>query len=1111
MKLTCVLLTVFFLHLHVIAFSQTISWSGKNVSLERVFSVVKKQTGYFFFYNYNLIKDAHRINLNVKNATLTEVLELCFKNQPIDYVIENKTIVITKRTVPVEAVKSKEVKKKDSVHTVLGKINDEKGEPLIGATVIVAGTQIATAASSTGNFMLRLPDGKNELIISSVGFEDTVISVSKLSAITITMKRMEYVEASDVMVIGYGTSKKNDLTGSVSSVNIRDLGDRQNPGLDILLQGKIAGVDVNAGSIRIRGVTSFNNTDPLVVIDGFLGGNMQIVNPNDIESIEVLKDASSTAIYGSRGANGVILVTTKRPTAGPNKLAMYLNSGFANTPKKLDVLNASQFIDYVQEGLRNAGQSVPPKLLTDSVRRDVTDWQNEVFKTAHSNSIDINFSGGTQSATYYVSMGYKHADEIYIGPRHDVITGRLKNIFTIRKWVRFGDNVAFAYRVNKGAGPSQVISMINMQPYIPVRDTNNYWGYGTINRQADLGDAINPVMSGALTHPVEYNLDYQANIWAEIEPFKGLKYHIQTGVAGSYNRSTLFTEKYENGAQQTIDNSFSDNSSYSLNPVFESYLTYRNQIKKHDFTLMAGNTWQNFAHAGGISIYGQNYANTNVLTVFNAATRSITNEYFARYAFMSYFGRINYQYNNRYLFTFNLRRDGSPRFSPQHRWGTFPSVAMAWKLHEEIFIRKLNIFDELKLRASWGKSGNDAIGNFRYLSQIWSNGVYYVFGTTPRAVAGATVIDDASQNIKWESTTSKAIGVDMAFLRHSLDFTIEYFNKNSNDILFPVPRPESLGYGLGVTGGNAIVNAASCVNKGFELQAGYKNRIGVIKYSIEANYTYVKNKVTSLGLGQPFFLDNVSRTTINKPIGYFYGYTADGIFKTKAELDAANEMARTAAAKSNSQLTSSELAQVFYQLPATSPGDVRYRDLNGDGMITDDKDRSIIGSSIPTNLFGLSVSLNYNRIDLNIFMNAITGSRVYFSGYEQTRSMKAVQNQESYVLNRWKSENDPGNGIVPRAIMGDPAQNARPSTLMVSSGNYLKLRQVSFGYTLADKVITRFGFNRLRMYVSGSNLLTFTKFPGYDPEFGGSNLNRGVTFLNYPMARSISFGLQAGL
>ena len=1110
MKLACVMLIVLLLLIHPYGHSQTITCSGKNIPIEKLFSVIKKQTGYFFFHNNELLKNARKIDINVKNATLKEVLAVTFKNQPFDYVIENKTIVITKKAAAVSVKEGPAVVRNDTMRTVSGSIQDQNGKPVSGATITVSGTTMATSASSEGTFTVKMPLSKSQLVVSSIGFEDAVLENNHQNQITVVLKQKEYIESTDVIVVGYGTAKKIDLTGSVSTVNIRDIGDRQNPSLATLVQGKISGVDVNAGSIRIRGITSFNNTEPLVVIDGFLGGSMETVNPNDIEGIEVLKDASSTSIYGARGANGVVLITTRQPKAGPTKIYINVNSGFAVTPKKLDVLNASEYVDYVQEGLTNAGQPIPAKLLTKEVRVDVTDWQDEVFKPAHSNSVDINFSGGSERSTFYVSMGYKKSDEIFIGPQRDEITTRLKNNFTIRKWLRFGDNFAFAYRINKGAGPTRVSSMINMQPYIPARDDRNYWGYGSINRVEDLGDAMNPVATSGLLHPVYHSLDFQANIWAEIEPVKNLKYHVQYGATGSFARNSIWTDKYDNSAQQTIPNSFSDNSVYSLNPIFESFLTYNGKKGNHDLTVMAGNSRQNYASSGTISIYGQNYANTDLRSVFNAESRSVTGQNFGRYAFTSYFGRINYQYANRYLLTLNVRRDGSPRFAPQNRWGTFPSVGAAWKLHEEDFFKSLGIFDQLKVRTSWGISGNDAIGDFKYLANVWTNGVYYPFGNTPAPVSGATILDDAAADIKWESTVTKNIGLDLGLIRNALTVTAEYFIKDSKDILFTVPRPLSLGYGLMVSDGNALVNAASCTNKGYEIQVGYRNSSGALRYFISANYSRVKNNVTSLGLGAPY-MSNASRTEINNPIGFYYGYTADGIFETRAELDAANQYARQEAKKANPALTLDQLNQVFYLLPATSPGDVKFKDLNGDGKISPDKDRSKIGNSIPTVLYAASIYLDCKNWDLNVFIRGIAGSQVFYNGYEDTRSMEFVQNQESVVLNRWKSEEEPGNGKVPRAILSDPADNTRPSTLMVFSGNYFKVQQLSFGYSLPDRLIKKIGFAKLRFYGSGNNLLTFSKVPGYDPEFGGANLTRGQTFLNFPVGRSISIGLQAGL
>lgn len=1108
MRLTAVLLIAACLQVSANGNAQNISISQRQTTLEKVFKEIHRQAGYQFFYQDELFRQAKKFDISVKNASIGQVLDLCFKDQPFDYVIEDKIISFRKKAPPTVVLTAVALPV-DTVREISGKITNEKGEPVSSATITVPGTGISMAASSTGTFTIRVPENKNELVITSIGYEETRVIIGRSTTLVIVMKE-KTTASDDIVVIGYGVTKKSDLTGSVATVNVKDAGDRQTPDIATLLQGKVTGVEVNAGSIRIRGVTSFNNTDPLVVIDGFLGGNLSTINPNDIESMEVLKDASSTAIYGSRGANGVILVNTKSGKAIPLKVNININSGIATTVKRLNVLNATQYIDYVQEGLINAGQTIPDKLKTPGVRQDITNWQDEVLKTGHSNSIDVNLSGGTNKATFYVSLGYKHFDDIIIGPKYDQVAIRIKNDFKLKKWLKVGSNLAFTYRMSKGSAPADVTSMLTMPPYIPVLDSNNYWGYGSIVRATDLGDNGNPVASSRLAHPESNNLEYMANIYADITFFKGLVYHIQTGVTGAFNRFVRWDDKFNDPQGQTVDNKHINSTTYYMDPILESYLTYTRDIGKHAFSLMAGNTWQNFSQFGGITIQGQNYANTDVRNVFSAANSSITNEYTGTYAYESYFGRLNYQFNNKYLLTVNARRDGSPRFAPQHRWGTFPSVAVAWKMHEEKFIDDLNIFDQLKLRASWGISGNDAIGNFRYISQVWTNGVYYPLGTTPALNQGATIKDDASQGIKWESTTSKTLGLDMAFLRNKLTVTAEYFIKNSNDILFAVPRPTSLGYGLFVTGGDAIVNAASCVNKGFELQVGYRNKIGALNYSLDANYTHVNNNVTSLGLGQPY-LDNMSRTDIDHPIGYFYGYVADGIFQKQADLNAANESARAAALKADPSLTPAQLSQIYYQLPATSAGDVRFRDLNGDGKISDDKDRTMIGNSIPKHYYGLSVYMDYKGFDLNVFFQGIAGSQLFYNGYQNTRGMLAVKNQETYVLDRWKSEQEPGNGIVPRAILGDPAQNIRNSTLQVESGAYFKLRQLSIGYNLPERSNTKAGFAKCRIYASASNVFTITKYTGYDPEYGGSNLNRGVQWLNFPPARSFSVGLQLGL
>jgi len=1106
MKLTILFLTVSILScMSAETYSQTtkLTIAENNSTLLNVLQAIEAQSEFKFFYNEKV--DVNRpVSIDANKKTVTEILDKVLTNTSVKYKVIGSQIALYDKNEMEPFVSEQQGIK------ITGKVTDSSGASLPGVSIVEKGTTTGIITDMDGNFSLTISPNAKTLVFSFMGMKSQELVIGNKTTINVVMED-ESIGLNEIVTIGYGTVKKSDVTGSVASVKIKDIGDRQNPDIATLLQGSVAGVEVNAGQIRVRGVTTFNNSDPLIIIDGFFGGNLSTVNPNDIASIEVLKDGSSTAIYGAKGANGVILITTKSGTTEPLKVNINVNSGFAMASKKLDVLNANQYIDLVTEGMTNAKMTIPDKFLTPGVRKDVTNWQDEVFRTGHSNSVDMNFAGGTNKATFYMSMGYKHFDDIVIGPQYDQISMRLKNDFKLTKWLKFGNNVGLSYKMANGSMPGDPSAMITMPPYIHVRDASNYWGYGTTDRNIDLNEAYNPVASSVLTHPKSNGFEYMANIYADITFMKGLVYHIQTGVTGSFNHNTRWDDQFNDNAGKTIANNYSEYSSYYLDPILESYLAYTHKFKKHDLSIMAGNTYENFVTSGNLSISGNDYANTLVKNVSYAATRGNPADESNVFASLSYFGRLNYQFDNKYLLTMNIRHDGSPRFAQNNRFGNFPSVAVAWKMHEEGFIRGLNIFDQLKLRASWGISGNDGIGNFQYVSQVWRKSVYYPLGTTPTLNVGATVIDDSSQAIKWESTTSKTIGLDMAFLKNRLTVTGEYFIKNSNDILFAVPRPISLGYGQFVTGGNPLVNAASCTNKGFELQVGYKNKIGLFNYSLDANYSHVNNNVTSLGLGGvPYMVANISRTDIGNPIGYFYGYEADGVFMTQASLDAANQSARDAALKTNPQLTPTELSQVYYELAATSAGDVRYKDINGDGKVTD-LDRTKIGNSIPTSYYGLSINLDYKGFDFNVLFQGIAGSDLFFNGYQNTRGMWSVKNQEAYVLNRWRSEQNPGNGIVPRAIIGDPAQNMRPSTLMVESGDYLKVKQLSFGYSLPIRISEKVGLSKLRIYASAANVLTLTKYSGYDPEYGGSNLTRGVNWLNYPSPRTFSLGVQIGL
>lgn len=1091
-----------------------ISLTLNNVSLEKALSELEKSAQVKFSYNSRALKLSQRVNVLANNEALSSVLNKLLKPMNIKYVqVSNRIVLRNDDEKNIGSIQEDESNTKinniaSADIIIKGTVTDESGEKLPGVSVTLKGVTRGTATNTNGEYSIAIPDDKAVLVFSFVGYQAQEVLVGNRTNLNIVLK-VDNKSLDEVVVVGYGTVKKSDLTGSVSSISKKDLGDRQVSSIAALIQGRAAGVDVTAGKIRIRGVTSFNNTDPLVVIDGFIGGNLATINPNDIENIEILKDASSTAIYGSRGANGVVLVKTKAGKSGPLRVNVNAYTGVANNPKKLNLLNAKQFNEYALEALTNSNTKPSTKLLSEEVKKDVTDWQDEVFRNAHNSEVDIDLSGGSDKSTYFFSMGYRSTESIVIGPEQKDLYFRFVNDYKVTKWLKFGNNFALNYSTQKGVAPT-IVQAINSLPYYPVLDPTNSWGYSNVNRNTDLSDIQNPVVNTAKTFPVGKNLDFQANLWAEITPFKGLVYRIQGGASGNSNRFRQWNDYFANGGANESFPTLIESSSYSMNPLLESYLTYSTDIGSHNISAMVGNTYQNGAVRGGIGINGTIFNNTDVKNVFNAQSRNVTNQDLINYAYLSYFGRLNYSFNNKYLLTANLRRDASPRFAPSNRWGTFPSVALGWKMHEESFIKNLNIFDQLKLRVGWGVSGNDAIGDFRFLPLVNNFGINYPLGDAQTNYAtGATVKDNYSPNIKWEETESKNIGFDMAFLKNSLTFSLDYFNKFSRDILFTVPRSSSLGFGNDA-GGDAVVNAASAVNKGVELQLGHRGKAGKFTYSINTNYTYVNNEVTSLGLGQPFLSGN-SRTDVGHPIGYFYGFVADGIIKTTSELDALNASARAAYKVSNPTASDAQVAAIYYQLANTRAGDVKFTDLNGDGRVDASKDRKDIGNAIPKHLFGLNLSLEYGAFDINMNLQGAGGYKIMNGVYKRTRSGTQMYNQLDVVLNRWKSEADPGNGIQPRAVLNDPADNSRSSTLLVEDGSYLRMRQISLGYSAPKSISGKLGINQLRLYISSDNLFTITKYTGYDPEIGGdNNLTRGIDNYSIPTRRSFVGGIQIG-
>jgi TonB-linked SusC/RagA family outer membrane protein len=1084
----------------------------KDATVREAINILEKQSNLKFFYRSDRFDAERKVTLDFR-GNLEEALQLIL-GEEITYVVSGKHIILKKKSMSetnrhdrteknhrdsLELQSSKSAlnyNMESADREVGGIVTDEANVPLPGVNVVVKGTSIGTTTDQNGTYKINVSDISATLLFSFIGYATVEAPVRSHTTVDISLQPHSRT-LNEIVVVGYGSVKKSDLTGAVSSISKKDLGDRQVSDIASLIQGRATGVDVSQGTIRIRGITTFNNSDPLVVIDGFLGGNLATVNANDIENIEILKDASSTAIYGSRGANGVILITTKNGEPGPLKINVNYYEGISQVPKKLAVMNANQYTDFALEILSNAGHEAR-KLLSDQTRVDRTDWQEEVFKTGQNRELNVDFSGGSERGNYFLGMGYRRTENpTFLGMANDNIYLRNKNNVNVTRWLKAGNNFAFTYNNFTGGGeggnPGNLDHTINAPPHFPVKDSIG--NYSTPGRK-DIPGMRNPLITASNNHIEGSSLSYQVALWAEVEPIKGLTYKIQAGVGGDFGRDQTSNDSYTGGiaGEATLPTRITKTNFYNFSPIVEQYITYRGIVREHQFSIMAGNTWQDGSTGGLTSIFGQDL-DLSIPNVVGAPTNLVTEDGTSKQAYLSYFGRFIYQLKNKYLVTMNMRADGSPRFAPANRWGTFPSVAVAWKLHEENVFKTFNFFDELKLRGGWGLSGNDAVGEFRYLSKVYTRNVYYQFGVQEGRHNGATILNDASYDIKWELAETTSIGVDIALLNNKLTVVADFYSKKTSDILYEVPQRASLGYGDSDGNGSAIVNAASMVNRGVELQLGYRSNIRHLNFSLNANYTHNKNKVTSLGDGS--YLDGINRTDTSNPVGYFYGFVADGIFMTQAELDQANAAAR-------------EKGFSGFQLATTSPGDVRFRDINGNGQVDND-DRIKIGSPHPSHIFGLNLNLDFKGFDFTMFLQGILGSSIYDGNYDKVRGGSVVLNQSTYVLNRWLNESNPGNGIVPRAVLGDPAQNNRQSTLKLSDGDYLKIRQISLGYSLPKPFSKRLGVDNLRIYCSAYNYVTFSKYKyGYDPEVGGTNLSRGIDSGNsWPRPKMVMVGFQA--
>ena len=1031
----------------------------------------------------------------------------------------------------------------------------DEPDPVIGANVMIKGTTNGTITDFDGKFSLQANAG-DVLQVSFMGYKTQDVKVSNAGPINITLVS-DNVQLQEVVAVGYGTMKKSDLTGAVTSVSADQLLKAPVAGIDQALQGRAAGVTVTTGSgqpgeaatIRIRGIGSaIGGNDPLYVVDGVITGDIKWLSPSDIQSMEILKDASATAIYGSRGANGVILITTKSGGDGKINITFDAYWGFQNRWKKMNVLGSRDFAEtelriqamrngaeeiayYQQKGftpwlnMYKLGNADIMKIseyypINFNYADQETDWQDEVFvKNAFMHNYHLAFDGGNDKGHYALSASYFGQNGTIIGSNYRRFTLRLNTDYQVRKWLKIGEHFSLvassgrnAMNNSSSAGASIISGALAMAPWDPV-----YYPDGSVNKNgknisgyysagSNFKNVTNPYQMAYNYEPNNKNERFIGDVYFEITPINGLT--IRPSISADYglerNRNFGYPNIYTSYNASNL-NSISSNMSRSLTLLEEATITYAREIGKHNFSVMAGQTWSeyNYYSMGGSGAAILNPIESNWYLSRATEKQTISSDGVARTRRLSFLGRVFYSYDSRYMITANFRADASSKFT-KNPWGFFPSVALAWRLSEEPFIRDKEVdwLDNIKIRAGFGQVGNDGIGSSAFQYTMFSKQdvfVSYPFGPNQNAnpalsTAGATVLTLVDENGKWETNQQWDAGIDFSFWNGMLAGTIDYFRRDTKDALLYVNAPAHVG-----NRGALVRNVGNIRNEGVEITLSHDNKVGKVHYNIAANVSYLHNELTKVNGGSPLWGDR-TKTYEGLALNSFWGYQYEGIYQSDEE-----------AATQLYSYTKEELG--------VHAGDARYKDVNGDGKLNED-DKMVIGNPFPKVSFGLNLGADFYGVDIQLFFQGVAGNSIYNaqrqmlegdgSGYALADYMKekvwvgytpAVQNAMiSAGVNPYELENR--NGTIPNPL-GSPT-NTENSTRFIEDGSYLRLKNLQIGYTFPLKWTQKFHCSRLRLYATASNLFTITGYKGYDPEVGS-----GVDYGNYPQSRTFTLGLNA--
>jgi TonB-linked SusC/RagA family outer membrane protein len=1003
-------------------------------------------------------------------------------------------------------------------------ISSDDKMPLPGVNVVVQGAKgVGTISDMDGNFSLSVNQGTT-LLVTYIGYKEQLVVVQNSAPLKIVLE-LNAELLNEVVAIGYGTMKKSDVTGAVASVKSEQLQKTPASGLDQALQGRAAGVTVNASSgqpgatavVRIRGIGTINDSSPIYVVDGMILNDISFLSPNDIESTEVLKDASSTAIYGSMGANGVIIVTTKKGKDGAGKISFNCYTGVQNRWNKLDLMKRDEFTQtivdlanvtseknyYKNNGFNKwlsayrLGNSPYYPVILSTTASDgfdyssvETDWQDEVFnKNAVIQNYHLSINGGNEKNKYAISASYFNQEGTIMGSNYERFTLRVNTSQQVRKWFTIGENLSFmsstgrnAMNNNSSPGASILSAALAMAPWDPTHYAEGSYNNegedlsGQISASSNFKNVINPFSMVENYIPKSVDERWVGDIFVELKPIKNLTLRSDVSLDLNNNRDKSFKYAYEYSSyDQSTSNYLSSSMARYCTIQLENTINYTKDFGKHSFSALAGQTLReyNYYNIGGSGTDILNDSETNWYLSQTTDNETLSDDV-DRTRMFSLLGRLHYSYNSKYMMTLNFRADSSSKF-PENPWGYFPSTAVAWRISEEPWMKDIKRLDYLKLRFGWGQIGNEkCIGSDSFTLTMYNTGptfVDYVLGETQSLASGAAVITYKDNGGKWEISEQLNLGVDFGFFHGLLNGNIDVYRRDTKDMLLTVKAPAQVGNLY-----DSYSNVGTVRNDGIEITLDHQSSVGQVKYSLGGNVSFVKNELTGLNGGDIIYGD---KTIIDE--GYslytYWGYKYEGIYDTDAE-----------ALEYLNGYTSSTIAY--------GAGDAKFTDLNSDGLI-DDNDKTDLGNPFPWLTYGFNLGVDYRGFDLQVFCQGVYGNEIYNALRERTEGDGTECTLSTTMRNVWSSSNLDGNIPDPYGS----SLNMSTSSRFVESGAYLRLKNVQIGYSLPARLIETANISRCRIYLTASNLLTFTGYTGYDPEVG-----ENVDYGNYPQSRTVSLG-----